>query len=181
MSSPSVGDIFPLPSVHFKTWHSHHSHLWWEVSINSLLFITRYALWNLFFCTFFKAFAVWSLTRVLSLLLADLSKIKYIKYSSPIWCLKSPPWGWWNTGTGCSEKLWMPRLWKHSRTGWTGLWATWSSWWCPCSLQGGLDYLTFKGPFQPNYSMVLSFCSGFRFLTATLYVLSNYGISSSEQ
>jgi len=26
---------------------------------------------------------------------------------------------------------------KHSRPGWMGLWATWSSWRCPCSLQGG--------------------------------------------
>jgi len=48
------------------------------------------------------------------------------------------PWGWWDTGTGCSERLWRPHLWKYSRPGWKGLWATWSSWSCPWSLQGGL-------------------------------------------
>ena len=26
--------------------------------------------------------------------------------------------------------------WKHSRSGWMGLWATWSCWRCPYSLQG---------------------------------------------
>jgi len=36
-------------------------------------------------------------------------------------------WGWWNTGTGCPERYWRPHPWKHSRPGWTGLWATWSS------------------------------------------------------
>ena len=30
----------------------------------------------------------------------------------------------------------MPHAWKHSRSGWTGLWATWSGWRCPYSLQG---------------------------------------------
>jgi len=33
----------------------------------------------------------------------------------------------------------MPNPWDHLRPGWTGLWATWSSWRCPCSLQAGLD------------------------------------------
>jgi len=33
----------------------------------------------------------------------------------------------WNTGTGCPERQWRPHPWKHSRPGWTGLWATWSS------------------------------------------------------
>lgn len=29
------------------------------------------------------------------------------------------------------------------------LWVTWSSWVCPCLLQGGgLDWMIFKGPFQ---------------------------------
>jgi len=35
--------------------------------------------------------------------------------------------------------------WKPSRPGWTGLWAAWSSWRYPCSLQG---VWTSKGPFQ---------------------------------
>jgi len=36
----------------------------------------------------------------------------------------SSPWGWWNTGTGCPEKLWMPPPWKWWRPGWMELWAT---------------------------------------------------------
>ena len=31
----------------------------------------------------------------------------------------------------------MPCPWEHSSPGWTGLWATWSDWRCPCSWQGG--------------------------------------------
>jgi len=31
------------------------------------------------------------------------------------------------------ERWWMPHPWKHSRSGWMGLWATWSSWRCPYS------------------------------------------------
>ena len=45
-------------------------------------------------------------------------------------------WGWWGTGTGCPEKLWMFPPWKCSRPGWTGLWATWASGRCPCPWQG---------------------------------------------
>ena len=35
-----------------------------------------------------------------------------------------------------AQRWQMPQTWKHSRPGWTGLWATWSSWRCPCSLPG---------------------------------------------
>mgnify|MGYP001852980544 CR=1 FL=1 len=35
---------------------------------------------------------------------------------------------------GCPEMWWKFRPWRHSRPGWTRLWATWSS--CGCSLQG---------------------------------------------
>ena len=49
----------------------------------------------------------------------------------------SLPWGWWGTGTGCPEKLWMPPHWQCSRPGWMGLWATWSGGRCPCPWQGG--------------------------------------------
>ena len=66
-------------------------------------------------------------------------------------------WGWWNTGTGCPERCFMPPPWKHSRPGWTGLWATWSSWRCPCSLQGGWTRWPLKVPSNPNYSMILWF------------------------
>lgn len=39
-------------------------------------------------------------------------------------------WGWWGTGTGGPEKLWMPH--PHSRTGWMEIWVTQSSerWTC---------------------------------------------------
>ena len=42
--------------------------------------------------------------------------------------------------------------WKHSRPGWTGLWATWSSWRCPCSLQGAGTRWPLKAPSNPNHS-----------------------------
>jgi len=45
--------------------------------------------------------------------------------------------GWWGTGTGCPERLWLPPPWKCSRPGWMGFWATWSSGRCPCPWQGG--------------------------------------------
>jgi len=36
----------------------------------------------------------------------------------------------------------MPHPWRHSRSGWMGLWAIWSGWRCSCSWQGvGLDGL----------------------------------------
>lgn len=41
-------------------------------------------------------------------------------------------WGWWYSGTGCSEKLWMAHVWKCSRSSWTGLRAVWPSRKCPC-------------------------------------------------
>jgi len=45
--------------------------------------------------------------------------------------------------------------WKHSRPGWTGLWAPCSSWRCPCSLQGvGLGDLWRSLPSQS----ILWFC-----------------------
>jgi len=44
-------------------------------------------------------------------------------------------WWWWGAGTGCPDMWWMPHLWRHSRSNWMGLWATWSSCRCPCSLQ----------------------------------------------
>ena len=47
--------------------------------------------------------------------------------------------------------------WKHSRLGWTGLWATWSSWRCPCSLQGGWARWPLNLPSNPRHSMILWF------------------------
>ena len=51
----------------------------------------------------------------------------------------------------------MPHSWKHSRSGWTGLWATWSGWRCPCLLQGGWTRWPLKVPMNPNYSMLVWF------------------------
>jgi len=45
--------------------------------------------------------------------------------------------------------------WKCSRPGWMGLWATWSSWICPCSLQGGWNRWPLKILSNPNHSMIL--------------------------
>jgi len=64
----------------------------------------------------------------------------------------SLPGEWWGAGTGCPERLWMPRPWRCSRPGWMRPWATWSSkwggWW-PC-LAGGLEIHDPWGPFQPR-------------------------------
>lgn len=37
-----------------------------------------------------------------------------------------------------------PGRWWHSRSGWTGLWETWSSCRCPGTLQQGLNEMTFQ-------------------------------------
>ena len=49
----------------------------------------------------------------------------------------------------------MPHPWRHSRPGWTGLWATWSSWRCPCSLQRCWARWPLKVPSSPKHSMIL--------------------------
>jgi len=54
-------------------------------------------------------------------LVLDIRKKKKVFYSKA------------GTGTGCPEGWWMPCPWRHSRSGWRGLWATES--WC-WSLQG---------------------------------------------
>ena len=51
----------------------------------------------------------------------------------------------------------MPHPWKHSRSGWMGLWATWSSWRCPCSLQGVRARWPLKVPSNTNHSTILWF------------------------
>ena len=51
----------------------------------------------------------------------------------------------------------MPHPKKHSRSGWTGLWATWSRWRCPCSLQQCWTRWPLKVPFNPNNSMMFVF------------------------
>ena len=64
-------------------------------------------------------------------------------------------WGWWNPGTGCPERALMPHPWKHSRSGWMRLWATWSDWRCPCSFQAGWTRWPLKVPSNPTHSMIL--------------------------
>ena len=49
----------------------------------------------------------------------------------------------------------MPHHWRHSRSGWTGLWATRSSWRQPYSLQGGWTRWPLKVPSNSNYSVIL--------------------------
>jgi len=43
------------------------------------------------------------------------------------------------------------------RPGWTGLWAAWLSWRCPCSLQRSCTWWLVKVPSNANHSMVLWF------------------------
>jgi len=50
--------------------------------------------------------------------------------------------------------------WKCSRPGWTGLWASWSSRRCACPWQRGWNSMIFKGPSNPNHSIIpIAACS----------------------
>jgi len=57
----------------------------------------------------------------------------------------------------CPERQWRPHPWKHSVSGWTGFWATWSGCRCLCSLQGGWARWPLKVPSNPKHSMILWF------------------------
>jgi len=46
-------------------------------------------------------------------------------------------------------------LWRHSRWGWTGLWATWTSCRCPCSLQESWTRWPLKVLSKTKTSMIL--------------------------
>jgi len=60
-------------------------------------------------------------------------------------------------GTGCPERLWMLPLWRHSRPGWIGLWATWSSGKCPCLWQGfGTRWSSSSFQHKPLHDISLS-------------------------
>lgn len=63
-------------------------------------------------------------------------------------------WAWWNLGTDCPERWWVLCFWKHARSGGIGLWAIWSGWRCPCSLQGSCTRWPLKIPSSSNYSMI---------------------------
>ena len=54
--------------------------------------------------------------------------------------------------------LLMPQLWGHSRPGWMGLWATWCSCRCPCSLQRSWSGWSLMVPSNSNNSMILWIC-----------------------
>ena len=69
----------------------------------------------------------------------------------------SSPWGWWNTGPGCLEKLWLPPPWQCLRPGRTGLWASWAGGSVPCPWQGGWNGMICKVPSYPNGSRILGF------------------------
>lgn len=58
---------------------------------------------------------------------------------------------------GCNRLLReVKNPWKSSRTDWIGLGETWSSWRCPCSLQGGWIRWPFKvPPNKPLYGCVI--------------------------
>ena len=58
--------------------------------------------------------------------------------------------GWWGTGTGSPEKLWMPHPWRHSKPGCMGPWAAWSIGRQPCLWQEGWSSMIFKVSFQKN-------------------------------
>ena len=71
----------------------------------------------------------------------------------------SLPEEWWGAGTGCSERLWMPRPWRCSRPGWMGPWAAWFStecggWW-PCLWQGGWSFMILEVPSNTGHSEIL--------------------------
>lgn len=54
--------------------------------------------------------------------------------------------GWWDTGTGCPGREWVPQSWRCSKPSWTGHWNKLDGW--PYPWQG---WMVFKvlGPFQP--------------------------------
>jgi len=56
---------------------------------------------------------------------------------------------------------WMFCPWRHSRSGWMGLWATWSSSRWPYSLQGSWTRWSYKVPSNSNDSMILLGCREF--------------------
>jgi len=63
--------------------------------------------------------------------------------------------GWWGTGIGCLEMWWMSHTWRHSVSGWTGLWVTWSRFRCPCSSQRSWTKWHCGVPSNTNSSMIL--------------------------
>lgn len=69
-------------------------------------------------------------------------------------------WGWWGTGAGSPEKLWVPHPQQCSRLGWMRLWAIWSSVRFPFTGQGSWSWMVFKIPSNTNHSVIL-WCNHF--------------------
>jgi len=57
-------------------------------------------------------------------------------------------------GTHCPESRWMSHPWRHSRSAWSRLWATWPSCRCPCWLQGSWTKWLLNAP---SIQMILQF------------------------
>ena len=88
--------------------------------------------------------------------------------------------GWWGTGTGCPEKLWLPPPWQCSRPGWMELWATWSGGRCPFSWQGGWNPMIFKVPSNPCHSMILFYDSKSNTSLPGIFHIRHLVLSSSH-
>lgn len=58
-------------------------------------------------------------------------------------------------GLNDTMMLWMPCSCRHSRSGWTGLWAPGLRCRCPCSLEGSWTRWTLGVPSNSNGSMIL--------------------------
>lgn len=64
--------------------------------------------------------------------------------------------GWWDIGTVCPETTQISHYGMCSKSGWTGLWATWSSERCPCPGHGGWTKCIFQTKtFVDSVSMIL--------------------------
>ena len=61
----------------------------------------------------------------------------------------------WRTGAGCPVRWRVPHPWRHSRSGWMGLWAPWCGCRCPCSLQGSWITWPLRIPSNLNSSVIL--------------------------
>ena len=64
------------------------------------------------------------------------------------WGRTSSLWGWRSPGTGCPGRLWSLLLWRYWRPAWTMSCAACCRW--PCFNRGDVDWVTHRGPFQPE-------------------------------
>ena len=58
---------------------------------------------------------------------------------------------------GCLERWWLPCPWRHTGSGWVGLWATLSVCRCPCSLQGSWMRWHLRVPSNSYKSMIRAY------------------------